>query len=347
MTISAPDFAHLSLATNVVVFSLAATAIGVAGWYLATTANRIAQRTGLGQALTGAIFLGASTSLSGTVTSITAAADGHPELAFANAIGGISAQTAFLAIADITYVRANLEHAAASVANIMQGALLVVMLGIILAAMSAPEISVFGIHPASVVLPLAYVYGMRRVSQAQMEPMWLPQHTAETREDRPSSERTYGGALKLWFRFAILSVAVAIAGWVIAKTGIVIARSTGISETGVGAMFSAVSTSLPELVTCVAAVRQGALTLAVSDIIGGNVFDTLFVSLADVAYRDGSIFHAAGAGGRFATALPVVLTGVMLMGLVRREKRGIANIGFESFFVLLLYVCGAVVMLAS
>ena len=93
--------------------------------------------------------------------------------------------------------------------------------------------------------------------------------------------------------------------------------------------------------------RQGALTLAVSDIIGGNVFDTLFVSLSDAAYRDGSILHAAGSRGTFATALPVLLTGVMLMGLVRREKRGIANIGFESFFVLLLYVAGAVLMLAS
>ncbi len=347
MTISVPDFAHLPLAANVATFAAAAVLIGVAGWQLAATANRIAQRTGLGQALTGAIFLGASTSLSGTVTSITAAADGHPELAFANAVGGISAQTAFLAIADITYTRANLEHAAASVANIMQGALLVVMLGIILAGMSTPEVSVFGVHPVSFVLPLAYVYGMRQVSRAQMEPMWRPRLTAETREDRPASERNYGGMVKIWVGFALLSVAVAVAGWVIAKTGIVIAQRTGMSETGVGAIFSAISTSLPELVTCIAAVRQGALTLAVSDIIGGNVFDTLFVSLSDAAYRDGSILHAVGPRGIFATALPVLLTGVMLMGLVRREKRGIANIGFESFFVLLLYVAGAVLMLAS
>lgn len=347
MMITAPDFAQFSLATNIAVFAAAAALIGVAGWQLASVANRVAERTGLGQALTGAVFLGASTSLSGTITSITAAAEGHPELAFANAIGGISAQTAFLAIADLTYRRANLEHAAASVANIMQCALLVVMLGLILAGMSAPEVSVFGMHPVSLVLPVAYVYGMRQVSRVHIAPMWLPQRTAETREDRPASERHYGGTAKLWIRFAALSAAVGFAGWLIAKTGVILAQRTGLSETGVGAILTAVSTSLPELVTCIAAVRQGALTLAVGDIIGGNVFDTLFVALSDAAYRDGSILHAVGSHGEFVTALPVLLTGVLLMGLIRREKSGIANIGFESFFVLLLYCAGAALMLAN
>jgi len=329
------------------VFAASAALIGVAGWKLAAVANRIALRTGLGQALTGAVFLGASTSLSGTVTSVTAAAQGHPELAFANAVGGISAQTAFLAIADLSYPRANLEHAAASIANIMQGALLVAMLGIILVAMSAPEASVFGMHPVSFVLPVAYVYGLRLVSQSHTMPMWRPQHTDETREDPPAGKPHFGGMTKLWGGFAGLAALVGAAGWLIAQTGVVLSQRTGLSETGVGAVFSAVSTSLPELVTCLAAVRQGALTLAVGDIIGGNVFDTLFVSLSDAAYRDGSILHAGGPRAPFVTALPVLLTGILLMGMVRREKGGIANIGFESALVLLLYAGGVALMLSA
>jgi cation:H+ antiporter len=38
------------------------------------------------------------------------------------------------------------------------------------------------------------------------------------------------------------------------------------------------------------------------------------------------------------------MTGVLLMGLIRRERRGIANIGFESFAILVLYV-GAVLFM--
>jgi len=346
MTISAPGLSELSLATAAVIFAAAAGVIGVAGWKLASIAGRIAAKTGLGEALTGAVFLGASTSLSGTVTSVTAAAEGHPELAFSNAIGGIAAQTAFLAIADITYRRANLEHAAASVANIMHGALLVALLGFILMGMSGPEASVFGMHPVSLILPAAYVYGMRHVLQAHVAPMWRPHRTPETREDHPAKTRRYGGFAGLWSGFAALAVLVGVAGWLIAKSGVVLAQRTGLSETAMGALFSAVSTSLPELVTCLAAVRLGSLSLAVGDIIGGNVFDTLFITLSDAAYRDGSILHAAGPRGIFVTSLAVLLSGVLLMGMVRREKSGIANIGFESFFVLLLYGGGAALMLA-
>ena len=72
--------------------------------------------------------MGSSTSLSGIVTTINAASQSYVELAISNAVGGIAAQTAFLAIANIFYRKANLEHAAASIANIIQGTLLLKLL---------------------------------------------------------------------------------------------------------------------------------------------------------------------------------------------------------------------------
>lgn len=98
-----------------------------------------------------------------------------------------------------------------------------------------------------------------------------------------------------------------------------------------GGFFTAVSTSLPELVTAVAAVRQGALTLAAGDIIGGNAFDTLFLAVADVAYREGSIYHRITSEQVFIIALSIPLTAVLLMGLVRREKRGSETSDLKAF----------------
>ena len=53
-------------------FLLAALVIGVAGVALTRRADMLADRTGLGEAVAGAVFLGVTTSLSGTVTSIHA-----------------------------------------------------------------------------------------------------------------------------------------------------------------------------------------------------------------------------------------------------------------------------------
>ena len=86
-----------------------------------------------------------------------------------------------------------------------------------------------------------------------------------------------------------------------------------------------------------AAVRRGALTLAVGGIIGGNAFDTIFLAFSDVAYREGSIYHAISERQVFLISLTVLLTGLLLLGLLRREKHGVANIGFESFLILVMY----------
>lgn len=139
----------------VLLFLLAAAAIGIAGTRLSGVCDRLADRTGLGEAFTGAVLLGAATSLPGITASVTAAVDGLPTLALSNAIGGIAAQTAFLVVADIAYRRANLEHAAASVPNMMQACLLIVLLAMMLVAMSVAPVTVAGIHPLTPALLLA------------------------------------------------------------------------------------------------------------------------------------------------------------------------------------------------
>lgn len=330
----------------VILFIGATVVIGVIGSRLSYTADVLADRTGLGEAIAGALFLGASTSLPGIITSVTAAAENHPELAISNAIGGIAAQTVFLGIADVFYRRANLEHAAASVPNMLQGTLLIILLTIPLLAMTTPPLTWFGVHPASLIMFIVYVYGMRMASQAHLHEMWHPHQTSETRRDIPNHHPSSKSLLLLWLRFAVFALVLAGAGWVVAVTGIRIAEQTGLSETAVGSLLTAVATSLPELVTSVAAVRQGSLTLAVGGIIGGNAFDTLFAAVADIAYRPGSIYHAITERQVFLIVLTILLISILLMGLIRREKRGIARIGFESFFILLIYA-GAVVFLVG
>lgn len=341
------DFSQLSLTVNIGLFVLASVVIAFAGWKLAAQADRLADATGLGEAIAGALFLGAATSLPGIMTSGITAWRGFPELAVSNAVGGIAAQTAFLAVADVFYRKVNLEHAAASASNILQGTLLLTLLSIPLIAISGPAITFLGVHPASVVILLGYVYGMRMISQAKDEPTWLPQRTSETRVDQPIEDPTGGrGLTRLWLAFALTAVTVGGAGWIVAQTGIAAAEKTGLSQTAIGGFFTAVATSLPELVTAIAAVRQGALTLAVAGIIGGNSFDVLFIAVADVAFREGSIYHHVTDRQTFLLGLTILLTGILTMGLVRREKHGIANIGFESFSVLVIYA-GAVAFMFS
>jgi len=166
-------------------FCLSALVIALAGTRLSGIADRLADRTGFGEAVMGGVFLGASTSISGSVLSAVSAWDGLTGLAIGNAIGGTAAQTFFLVLVDIWYRESNLEHAAVSTTNIMLAGLLAVMLTIPLVAQAAPAITLWGVHPATPLLFAVYVLGLRYVSAEKRDPMWRPRRTRETVEDEP------------------------------------------------------------------------------------------------------------------------------------------------------------------
>ena len=330
----------LGLAAVSAAFVVCALVIAVVGTRLTNVADELADRTGLGEAVTGAVLLGAATSLSGIVLSITAAARDQPELAMSNALGGIAAQTVFLAMADVVYRRANLEHAAASIANLAQAALLLGLLSLLLIGAYSPDVHWFGVHPITPILFVAYVFGLQLVRNAEAAPMWTPRRTHETRTDSPEENNKAMSLVRLWGGFFVLAAILGLTGYVLEGVASRLGNATGMSDTAVGVVLTAISTSLPELVTSIAAVRRGALQLAVGGIIGGNAFDCLFAASSDIAYRDGSIYHAVSGDTLLWVALSVAMTAVLLLGLIRRQKQGIGNIGFESATLFGLYGSG-------
>lgn len=336
------DVASWPLWLDLAVLAAAAGVIAWAGSRLARSADRLADRTGMGEALTGTVVLGLVTALPGLAASVTAALDGRPALAIANALGGIAVQTVFLAVADVFHTGANLEHAAASLPNLVQTALLVLLLTLVLLGLTGPDVTVAHAHPVSLLLFPAAGVGLAMVLRAKKEPMWRPEPTAATVRDRPDEEARRAPLGPMILGLAASAAAVTVAGVIVARVSGAVADGTGLSESLVGGLLSGVATSLPELVTTVAAVRRRALTLAVSDVVGGNFFDVLFVVAADFVYLRGSLYHAAAVGRResFLAGLTIILNVVLLLGLLYRQRRGPANIGLEGLLMLLLYVGG-------
>lgn len=220
----------------------------------------------------------------------------------------------------MAYRRANLEHAAASEANLLQGAVLIVLLALPMLAMTQPDLAIFGLHPISVLMIAAYLFGLRLMGQARdqegkeeqsSDRAQAPHHTVRDvcvachigrrcrLDSGPSSDLDFGAC-----RFRRDG------GWRRVDGNHYVAAETGDRR-------------------C-----RGALALAVGDILGGNAFDVLFLSASDAAFPGGSIYAAISVTEVFWVALTIALVGVLLVGLLRREKHGIGNIGFESALVL-------------
>lgn len=332
-----------------------AVVIVLAGVRLTRLADTLADRTGLGDAVGGALLLGAVTSLPGNVTVVTGALGGDAGFALANPLGGIALQTVWLAIADLVHRRANLEHAAASLQNVLQSIVLGAMLAVPVLAYATPTLTLGWIHPLTLLIPALYGYGLVLLRQMQREPMWEPTRTAQTVDadagdaaaESSAAEEPGGPGTgdptstgRLWAMLAGLGLLVGTAGWVVGRAGLSVVSATGLDGGIVGFTLTTAVSSLPELVVLVTAVRLGHLTLGVGNIIGGNVFDMLMIALADVAYVRGSLYGDAGPTGLILLGGTLLMSATLAAGLVMRERRWI---GFEGVSIPAIYV-GTIVL---
>ncbi len=313
------------------------------GRALASTADELADRTGMGEAVAGALLLGAVTSLPGIATTVTGALRGDAQFTLANPVGGIAVQTVWLAVADLLYRRSNLEHAAASLENLMQAMVMVVLLCLPAVAYATPTLRVLWLHPVSLLIPPVYVYGLLLTRRLRREPMWLARQTPETRRDVPAVPSSTSVS-RIWLRLVALAAVVAGTGYLIGQGGLGLVAATGLSGGLVGFTITTAITSLPELLTLTAAIRIGAVTLGIGNIIGGNAFDALMIFLADAAYRPGPIYAAAGPAGLLLTGATTMMTAVLAAGLILRERRGV---GFEGVAIPAIYGAAIVLLLVG
>lgn len=335
-----------SLGWSVGIFLTAAAVTVVCSVRLATLGDVLADRTGWGEALFGAVFFGLITSLSGIAMTAVSALSGQPTLAYSNAVGGIAAQTLAVVIADAFHRRANLEHSAASMSNLLFGCLLAGLLGMALAASFSPGVTLLGVHPASAAM-VAFYWGGIRLIRDHDEPMWRAVRTRDTLPDVPEEGPDAGhGAGRLWAEFLVIAALVLAGGWAVARAAAHILGHTGLNAGFVGAVLMGVVNALPETVAAVAAVRRGAVTLAVAAIVGGNCLDVLNLVVGDVAFRGGSLYHAAGPDELFLTSASLVMTTVLLGGLLVRQRRGWLGLGFDGVLLFGIYL-GSVAVLAS
>lgn len=138
----------------------------------------------------------------------------------------------------------------------------------------------------------------------------------------------------------------AAAGVALERTTSTISDQLGLSPTAGGALLAGVASSLPEYVTVAAAVRRGAIALAVGDAIGSSAFDVFLLGWADAFYKDGSLFRLLGPQEVSLIGLSLTLTTLALFGFVRRRSPGRA-VATESYLMVAIYIGFALVLVVT
>jgi cation:H+ antiporter len=123
-----------------------------------------------------------------------------------------------------------------------------------------------------------------------------------------------------------------------------LAEVTGLGQSFVGSLFIAASTSLPEVVVSVAAVRIGAIDMAAANLFGSNIFNVAVIGVDDLLYTRGSVLAAASPSHLVSLTAAITMTAVAIAGLTYRAQRKRFALSWDAIAVVTLYMLAVAVL---
>ena len=139
--------------------------------------------------------------------------------------------------------------------------------------------------------------------------------------------------------FTVSAIVVVLLGIWLSWIGDQLAATTGLSRSFVGNLFLAMSTSLPEIAASLAAIRLGAIDLAIGNVLGSNLFNVLLLSIYDVADGSANFWSTLTSANGFAAVMAMMMTGVVIISLMyRASPRTPYRISWDGIALICMYL---------
>ena len=325
-------------------FSLCLVIILFAGTRLARYGDAIAEKTGMGRIWIGLVLLAAITSMPELVTGISSAALVKlPDLALGNLLGSCMFNLLILAVLDVLYRPAPILSQASPKHMVSAG------MGILLIAIAAGSIFAGGrlsglavgwVGAPSIIISSLYILGVWWVFRSERGRQSQPIETCSPQYQGLSTKTVY-------IRFALATAAIIGAGIWLAFIGDKLAATYNWHASFVGSLFLAISTSVPELVVTIAALRLGAIDMAIADILGSNMFNLAIIAPVDLSYKPGPILSLVSPAHLITAVLAMVMTLLVVIGLRFPQKGRALFIGWYTPVLIGLYIFGMYYLFTS
>ena len=320
-------------------FALCVAIILFAGTHLTQYADVIAERTGLGRIRAGLVLLALVTAMPEIVTGFSSVLlVDLPDLSAGTLVGSCSFNLAILAVLDILHKHTPVLTVVSSRQVLLAGwgaLLLATTVGGIILAGQLPSLFAGWISIASIIVVVLYMIGVKQIfvsdyeHQLPLEPVTVLAH------DDISMRGVY-------FRFVLAAAGVVGAGIWLSFIGDAIVVATGWHASFVGSLFLAITTSMPELVVAISALRIGAVDMAVADVLGANMLDIAMLGPIDVAYLRGSLFSAVASYHIFTASAALIMSLLVIAGIKLPRQHKIYGVASWYTPVLLaLFVIGS------
>ena len=351
--------------------------IVVAATFLARSADAIADKTGLGRSFIGVVMLATATSLPELGTGVSAIVlVNESDLAAGDAFGSNLFNLLIIGLLDI-YWRKGPLLTFVSYTSALVGALGGLLIGLGAIAMIIHNLAVsvadWRVSPVSPLMLAGFLVAIflvhraersreREISSGEDEasPAAAPSYENEAappappapsrqNEASPAAAPSYENeSLPRAFAVYAASAAVVVGAAVwLAYAADGVATEMGWAASFMGTQFLALSTSLPELAASFAALRLGAPDMAITNLLGSNIFNMgVVLFLDDLAFADGAIWAQIDEIHLLTAVVGVIMTAVAVTAILtpNDERRRRAPYSVEAAALVVLYIAASLLV---
>lgn len=322
-------------------FIICAGVILFAGANLSRYGDIIAEKSGLGRTWIGVVLMASVTSLPELITGLSSVTlVDVPDIAVGDVLGSCMFNLLIIAFLDLicgpTPISSQIQAG-----QVLTAAFSTLLLSLVALSLIAGErlmpLGWFGLYsPIILVLYLAAMRAIFRYEQRRISE-YVEELAEEAQYNHITAAQAYRG-------YAFNSILIVGAAVYLPYLGAAIAELTGLGQSFIGSALVALSTSLPEVVVSIAALRIGAVDMAVGNLFGSNLFNLAILALDDLLYLKGPLLSVVAGSHLVAAVAAIAMTSMAMIGVTYRATKKFFFFAWDALGMAMVYLLAMILI---
>lgn len=254
-------------------------------------ADLLNKTTNISGVFIGGILLAGITSLPELVTCLSSIFLNNPYLAIGDILGSNFFNIAMMCFFDILFIKTMFYNYTKNRYYLIYVLLILNYLIMYLFMGGTFNLEIFNIGLPSFIIIITYIFYLKN---------------AKEEETKKEVITTKEHVLLKFFLVGLFMVIVSILLTLVVN--LIAGKNPNVASSFIGAILLGITTSMPEVITFIALVKMKSFDLALSDIIGSNLFNLLILAIGDIFLKNKEIYYFVDKESMFLLIFGLILT---------------------------------------
>lgn len=268
-------------------------------------ADLLNKTTNISGVFIGGILLAGITSLPELVTCLSSIFLNNPYLAIGDILGSNFFNITMMCFFDILFIKTMFYNYTKNRYYLIYVLLILNYLIMYLFMGGTFNLEIFNIGLPSFIIIITYIFYLKN---------------AKEEETKKEVKTTKEHVLLKFFLVGLFMIIVSILLTLVVN--LIAGKNPNVASSFIGAILLGITTSMPEVITFIALVKMKSFDLALSDIIGSNLFNLLILAIGDIFLKNKEIYYFVDKESMFLLIFGLILT---ILSFYQNNRKVVKN----------------------